>query len=333
MEKQEILNLIQEKITEGVINQKDLLQITEDTYSKQTPPTHFETSQEKNISSKLPAIFYGIGAIVAVVGIFALVGQFWDSINFFGRLLITLGSGLVLYVAGFLSAKGPHNALSQIFLTLSAILASFGVSVILVEARIVPNWEIQALFGSIFFAVYFLTYLFTKKNILILISIFYATVVYLAVIFGGLKLNLFFSESDIPKWAIIILGVSYTLLGYGLSRSKDILTLERRSISGLLYAFGSLAILLPGFMLGGVFDLLYILVLFGGFYVSVFVKSRVMLILSALFLVAHIGQITAKYFAGSFGWPIILIIIGFAVIGVGYATFFINKKYLNKKVF
>jgi len=74
---------------------------------------------------------------------------------------------------------------------------------------------------------------------------------------------------------------------------------------------------------------LYFLVIFGGLYLSIYLKSQIILVMSTIFLIAHISYITSEYFADSLGWPISLVILGFIFIGLGYASVNINKKYIN----
>ena len=68
---------------------------------------------------------------------------------------------------------------------------------------------------------------------------------------------------------------------------------------------------------------------FGGVFLSVYMKSRSVLIASTLFLVAHVVYITSEYFADSLGWPISLVLLGFVFIGLGYGSVTINKKYIK----
>jgi hypothetical protein len=44
----------------------------------------------------------------------------------------------------------------------------------------------------------------------------------------------------------------------------------------------------------------------------------------------YILKITGEYFADSLSWPVALMVAGFALIGVGYFTFYLRKKYFSK---
>jgi len=58
-------------------------------------------------------------------------------------------------------------------------------------------------------------------------------------------------------------------------------------------------------------------------------RSRSILVMSTLFLIAHVSYITGEYFADSLGWPISLVILGFVFIGLGYVSISVNKKYIT----
>jgi hypothetical protein len=159
--------------------------------------------------------------------------------------------------------------------------------------------------------------------------IIFSTSAYYAAIFKVLDLG---SRSfDIMQWAGIVLGACYILIAYSFRFDPENADLavskEERSIQGLLNGVGALSILGFGITIGGFFDFFYILVLFAGFYASIYLKSRAMLLFSSLFLMAHMIKLTSKFFVNSLGWPISLIVIGFLIIGVGYGSYQVKKKY------
>lgn len=68
---------------------------------------------------------------------------------------------------------------------------------------------------------------------------------------------------------------------------------------------------------------------FGVIFLSVYLKSKAFLTWGTLFLMAYILKITSEYFSSGLGWPLVLVIAGFAMIGVGYASLSFGKKYLG----
>lgn len=311
MEKQELISLIEQQIAEGKISKNDLLEI-------------FEDKKQEN-SKNIINIFYVIGAIIALIGIIILTVQNWSVLGFAGKVLITLGVSIVAYIIGYLKNEEEHKTLSQVLFTISAILAPVGTGVLLYEANIEPTPLLNAILTLGWASVFGMALWGTKRNVLILYTTAFATVsIYF---FAAHMLFDYYYSNNIFKILTIILGSAYILIAFHLSS----LEAERKSVKGFLYGFGTVGILGSLISFGGVFNLITIAFIFGAFYGSVFVKSRVMLILSALFLIAHIIKITGEYFADSINWAFALIFVGFLIIGIGYTTLYLNKKYISQK--
>lgn len=313
MEKQEIISFIESQIAEGKISKQEVFNALSD-------------DKKSSNSKSLINVFYIIGAIIALVGIIILIVQNWSDIGLLGRILITLGISLSSYVAGYLIKDEEKHALSQVLFAMSAFLAPVGTGVLLHEADIEVTPLLISAISLVWAVAYGAALWGTKKSIIIIFTIAFATVS-LYSFASDLFSNLFYSN-DLFKWLTIFVGVAYALIAYSLS---EVGSQEKRSVKNILYGLGTIAILGSGISFGGFFDLLMIAVIFGAFYASVYIKSRVVLILSALFLVAHIIKITGEYFADSMNWAMILIFVGFVIIGIGYTTFYLNKKYISNK--
>ncbi len=328
MDKQQVISLIESKMHEGIISREDLLKVAGGSSVSSVP---LLTSNKEHSGVGIINILYGIGAIIALVGVVILVGQHWEEIGFAGRVLVTLGLSFVTYIAAFFLTN--QRQISQVMFTLSGALAPVGVSVMLNESSIVITPLIMFYIGFALALVYFTAWWATRRNVLVLFVTGFLTWAYYALIIHFLGNSYSLYDSDIFKIATMILGITYLFVAYGFEHmmvgDKDGSPRERKSITGILYGFGSLAILSAGISFGGWFNFAFIAVLFGMFYGSVFLKSRAMLVFSSLFLMGHIGKITSEYFADSIGWPLALIITGFLIIGVGYMTFGLNKKYLS----
>jgi hypothetical protein len=52
-------------------------------------------------------------------------------------------------------------------------------------------------------------------------------------------------------------------------------------------------------------------------YVCVVLESRAMLLTTVLAMLSFIGYFSSEYFADSLGWPITLVLMGVAFLGVG----------------
>jgi hypothetical protein len=120
-------------------------------------------------------------------------------------------------------------------------------------------------------------------------------------------------------------GLSYLLLAHTFKQNWN------EPLVGVLHFFGSLGFLGAAFsqVSGSIpWQLVYFPLVIGGLYAAVYIKSRAILAVSTIFLIAHITYITSEYFADSIGWPISLVLLGFIFIGLGYASITLNKKYI-----
>ncbi|HEU5114499.1 MAG TPA: DUF2157 domain-containing protein [Candidatus Paceibacterota bacterium] len=318
MDKERTLSFIREQMASGMITPEDLANISK-------PATvHEADAPSRNVTR----VLYGIGAVIAVIGVSILLAEHWDEIGFLGRVVPTLGIAVATFVAGILFKNSQQKPLSEAMLGISAILAPLGSYVFLHEIGITLDWAVQLCLALVWAVLFAGATWLTRRSAPVLATVGFATWAYYAFLLH--IVDVAYGGDDFIKWATIVLGIAYILIAYGYASiaGDPEETREKQSVRGILYDFGTLAILGAGIDLGGVFDLFYVLPVFAGFYGSVYLKSRGMLILSALFLVAYIIKLTSKYFVDSVGWPVALIVIGFLVIAVGYLTFYLNRKYI-----
>lgn len=328
MDKEQVVTFIQSQIAAGKISKSDLLALAGSTGS-QSPVNIGGNSMVGESPKNLTHIFYYIGAIIAVIGVVILIAQNWNDIGLMGRLAVTVGISFATYVAGYLFKT--QRALSQVMFTIAAAVAPVGAYVLADSLNADFDLNAQIVAALVLFVIFGAAWFVTKRNILVLLTIGFATWAYYACIIKVFEVS--YLDFDLMKWATIILGVAYLFIAYGYQNAMvaEAEDKEKNAVQKLLYALGTLGILSAGIAVGGIFDLVFIALVFGAFYLSVFVKNRLVLILGALFLMGHIIKITSKYFADSVGWPVALIAIGFLVIGVGYGTFYLNKKFISTK--
>jgi hypothetical protein len=334
MDTQQTITFIQNQMTLGKISKEDLVNLIGSTTPISTTSSSTSVAPIKEVNSKnLIHIFYGIGALIALIGVCTLVAQNWEYLGFSGRIIVTLGISLVTYAGGLGMMGAEHRVLSQVMFTLSAALAPIGAWVFIDKANLGFGWTQQLITAIVLTIVFGTAWYISKRNILVLVTVGFASWFYYAFIFKLFESSYY--DSGILKFASILLGASYICIAYSFTSSESNLDdydrKEKIAVKNLLYGLGALGVLGAGISIGGIFDLLFIAVIFGAFYGSVYLKSRAMLIFSALFLIGHMIKLTSKYFVDSIGWPIALIISGFAVIGVGYMTYYLNKKYISSR--
>ncbi len=332
MDKQQIIAFIEGQLATGRITKADLLEFigSDPTLQSGFVPVSAGAEPIKEENSKnVIHTFYGIGVITAIIGVGILIIQNWNEIGFGGRVLVTLGISLVAYILGLILRSPGQRTLSQVMFTISAALAPLAPYVLLREADMDFSWSVQLMASIALMVVFGVAFLISKKNILVPIIIGFASWAYLSFVVKVLSVGGF---EDL-RWASMLLGASYLFISYSyrsLSQPTDAQDeKEKRSIQNVLHGSGTLAILGPGIFIGGAFDLIFIAFIFGAFYGSVYFKSRFMLALGALFLIAHIIKLTSEYFVDSIGWPVALIGVGFLIIGIGYMTLYLNRRFLS----
>jgi hypothetical protein len=115
-------------------------------------------------------------------------------------------------------------------------------------------------------------------------------------------------------WASLITGVCVISAAYGLHKAG-----RYSRLTGLGYFFGSIL------AYSGLFDLvhntpvelLYLAATASMLYACVVLQSRALLFTTVVAMLGFIGFYTAKHFANSLGWPITLVLMGVAFLGVG----------------
>ncbi|MDO8569418.1 MAG: hypothetical protein Q7R89_01375 [bacterium] len=322
MNKEELLQELSTKISKGEISREEVTS----RFGFSTVMTQAEIKEEYFSHFSVSKMLYVLGAAIVVIGIVFFISQIWDDIGSFGRILVTLGLGFLIVAIGSVLLKSkPEENIGTVFHFIGGMLIPGGAIVTLNELNVdfVSLWPVAITFGAIF--VFYLLLNFIHKNaILTFFSIANGTAfIYLTV--GAIVDDPFYQHEDLYAYLTMVIGASYLLLGYAFRDGWN------KKLIEVLYFFGITGFL--GAAFSQVFDsvswqMLYTLIVIGGLFLAVYMKNRSILVMSTLFLIAHISYITSEYFANSLGWPISLVILGFIFIGLGYVSININKKYI-----
>ena len=324
MNKEEFFKELSSKISTGEISEAE---IAARLNLNQNMPAPSGINPKGSTHFSLNKMLYVLGAAIVVIGVIIFVYQVWNDIGSLGRISVTLGLGLLITAIGSVLLKQkPEDNIGMIFHFMGGILIPGGAMVTLHELSTGQDlmWPIAITFGIIFTFYLLLNYIH-KNAILTFFAIANGTAfIYLTVqaIIGGT----FYVHGDLYAYLTMVVGVSYLLLAYSFRGNWN------EKLIGVLYFFGSAGFL--GAAFSRVFDsvpwqMIYFLIVIGGLFLSTYLKSRSVLVVSTLFLIAHVSFITGKYFADSLGWPIVLVILGFIFIGLGYVSININKKYIK----
>ncbi len=275
-------------------------------------------------------ILYYIGGGIVFLGISILVWQNWSSLSFVSRVLSTLGSGVAAYVAGLLLSRDRRmEGVGSAFHLIGALVMPIGIWIVLENAGFnAGSSGSQSLVSGILASMYLASFALFRKNIFTLFGILFSTWFYYA--FAAWLFGVSLDWATHIQYLTMAAGATYALLGYEFSKG------ERAPLSGFLYGFGVLGFLGAALVLGGwkpnqnvFWELIYPALVFGVLFVSVHIKSKAFLTWGTLFLMAYILKITSEYFTTGLGWPLSLVLAGLSLIGVGYMSISIKKRYLE----
>ena len=123
----------------------------------------------------------------------------------------------------------------------------------------------------------------------------------------------------------VVLGVPLICIAYALQQSRHL------AIASFWYFLGAVLLMWSVFetVENTPFELLYLGLSALLIFVSTTVRSRALLTVSTLSMLVYIGYYTAEHFANTLGWPIALVVIGVALIGISSMAVKLNNKYIK----
>lgn len=322
MDKQQLLSSIATAAAEKTLTKKDIVDA-------------FDRGRGKAGGSGLSIgeILYYIGGAIIFIGIAVLVFQNWLNLPSAAQILVTFGSGLAAYFMGLAFLRDPHlEKMGHTFFFLSAILTPLGLFVIFHDRGYELTAGVHSVIYALLFAMFMASFLAIKKEVFLLFSILFGTGLYFALINFLVDDFPLVEEWRFNAYQVLVAGISYILLGYYFSKNN------RPHFTGFLYAFGILGFLSAGLALGGwtpdqsvFWELAFPGLVFGAIFLSIYLQAKSFLVFGSIFLMIYILKITAEYFTEGLGWPLSLVLAGFALIGIGYLSFYLNRKYIAKE--
>jgi hypothetical protein len=125
------------------------------------------------------------------------------------------------------------------------------------------------------------------------------------------------------NWAGLIIGVSVMLTAYGLHKSERYPRLIALGyFAGSLMAYTGLFDLVQNTP----FELIYLAVTASVLYACVVLESRALLLTTVIAMLGFIGYYSSEHFANSLGWPITLVLMGVAFLGVGAIALKVKRR-------
>ena len=276
--------------------------------------------QAQASSGILTRIFSYIGSIFIFAGLAMLTEMLWDDVGFAGHVILTLGVGLcVFFIAVTLNKKGLMEVAVTPLILVAAVWEAAGLAVILKEYSTGGHFQQGVLFVSfVMFVQQACVFVATRITALAFTSLFFA-------------MSFFCNAFDMLHieviWIEFVMGLSLCCIGYALDRSQN------RAIAPLVLLVGSLSFLAASydFTRGTPIEILFLGVAMGVVVVSANIRSRTLLIVGTLATVCFLGYYTSKYFADALPVPILLMLTGAGLIGIGYVAVKVNNKYIKQK--
>ena len=277
-------------------------------------------------------ILYYIGAAIVFMGIVILVGQNWELLNNFTKILVTLGSSVAAFIAAVLiGQKVKLKSISLSFFLISMLIMPVGFGVVFdIYHYDIDDLFVQTLISTISLIIAIISLSVLKNNIFLIFTIIFGTWFFFAFTDFLFEDSLVIDDENFWNYRMLTLGLSYLFVGYSLMKDK------KNVLSNFLFAFGNLFFLGAALFLGGwepdqniLWEIIFPGLAFGTIFLSTYLKRLVFLIIGSGALIIYIFKITSEYFTDSLGWPLSLVIIGLSLIAIGYLFVHLNKKYIK----
>lgn len=321
-------------------NIEDPSKVSTEKAPKQKVTADAET-QQQHAPLTIANVLYIVGTLIVCLGIFTLISQNWEEMNTMGRIWSTLGIGLAVFAGGFYRVHKEagrdtnKDLLTSSLFTIASVATTIGIAVALYELGV----DFEALgtdtcIALVLSAGFVALYRFVRRSLVFLtvgitmaVVAFYLAVGWLTKDIAGITLLPYFETAVAGTWLV---------LGGLFLRTRTIAS----GISGLLtgigtfMALGSLWLVTLASGLDGdndmryLYDLLYPLALAAGVGLSVYAKSRGILVLTAIFLTGYIFEISSEYFSGFLGGALALCLAGVAVMGMAYGATRFAKRFI-----
>jgi len=270
-------------------------------------------------SSILSRVFGYVGGAFVFAGLAIYIGMRWDDLGPAGRVVLSLGPGFCAFVLALVCTTNEAftGAALPLFL-IAAVVQPTGILVLMKEFSRGGDPAYGVLFMNLVMVIQQGCAFWARRR-----TVLALTTIVFAVGFVTVALDLLHAGHDLMG---IILGISLGCIAWSLDRSPH------RSLAGLVYFFAALL------FLGAWYHVLRhtaIEVLFVGLscvvvFLSVVARSRSLLAVGTLALIAYIGYFIAEHFENNLGAPVVLMVAGFFLIAIGAAAVRINNRYIRQ---
>lgn len=285
-------------------------------FAEEPGPDSPEPDHQK--TAILTRVLAYLGGTFVFAGLGVFIAMNWESMNFAARVVITLGSGVAAFIMALIALDDERyeKAATPLFL-IAALLQPTGLLVIFEKYYSGNEWDTVGLVTSGVMAL---------QQILTLMKTRRTTLLFTAIVFVVAFMLILFDRLDVDyDFTALVLGGSLLSLSVALDQTGY------KVITPFWYFIGSTWFLYGVFALleASVVEILFMAVASVLVYLSTVVRSRTLLFVSTVAMLAYIGYYSAEHFVQSIGWPIALVLFGLLLIGFSAMAFKINKHYIR----
>lgn len=274
--------------------------------------------REQISGSLLGRILGYLGGTFIFAGLAVFIALNWDVMNSAARIIITLGSGITAFIMAIVASADERYARVRTPLYLiAAALQPVGLLVAIDEFSSGGSWHYAALLTAGIMGFQQAAVFWQKRDTTLL----FTTLVF-ALWFFGVALDLVNVDEDLIA---LILGASTLSFCIGLERTRH------RGMTPFWYLAGSILFFYGLFELvqRTAFELVFLAFACAGVFLSTWVRSRTLLFVCTIAILAYISYFTAEHFQDSMGWPLVLVVLGMVFIALSAMAMRISRRYIS----
>lgn len=277
-----------------------------------------EALRKEGGDSILKKIFGYIGGILILAGVCIFIGMHWDEFGSAARVIITLGTGFVLFLMALAALSSPrYEKMATPLFLVAAFFQPGGIFVMLDE---------YSSGGDPLHGVLFMAAIMLAQQGLTLWAKQRTVLAFTSIVFGLIFFGTLFEIMDIDEELNgLVLGVSLLCISWAMGKTRH------APIAPFWYFAGSCATLFWFFDIveRTPFEILYLGLTAGIVYLSTVARSRTLLFTGTIGMLSYIGYFTAEHFSNVTWWPLLLILLGVLFLGIGALAVRINSKYIR----
>jgi hypothetical protein len=269
-------------------------------------------------SSMLGKILGYLGGVFIFAGLSIFITMNWDVMNTAARIIITLGSGLAVFVMALVaSADDRYSKLKTPLYLISAALQPTGILVAIDEFSTVGDWHYAVMVTAGIMALQQAAVFWKKRDTTLLFTSLLFTLW-----FFGVTLDLLQVDDEMIA---LVLGAATLIFCVGLERTPF------NGMNSFWYLVGSVMFYYGLFELveNSAVELIFLALACSGIFLSTWVRSRTLLFTSNVAILAYISYFSYEHFQHSLGWPLVLIMMGIIFIALSVLAMRINSRYIS----